>query len=54
MNRTAELYNKRQMPVLCKLCNKIVTRGNIVSHEKSGKHINEILKKTSQKVITCL
>jgi len=38
MNRKEELAKKRGTPVLCKLCNKMITRGNIPSHENSIKH----------------
>ena len=39
MDRKEYLAKKRAQPVLCKCCNKIVTRANIVSHERSQRHI---------------
>jgi len=41
MNQTRkeELAKKRKQPVMCLLCKKLLTRGNIVPHENSQKHI---------------
>lgn len=41
MNNKEYFANKRKQPVLCKICYKIITRGNIVSHERSKKHIKK-------------
>jgi len=39
MDNKEYLAKKRAQPVLCTCCNKIVTRANIVSHERSQAHI---------------